>query len=396
MLADGPEVVVDVEQFTSSADRAAGLLASGEPGAALAAAESALSLWTGEPLAEDEYAEWARPARDRLHRVHQEVLECGARGALAIGDGGRAVHLAAEAVALEPLREAAHLLLVQAQATAGDQAAALAAFDRLRATLAQELGIDPSPEAAALQTRLLRGSLVRKRTQPDQAEAPPLLGREAELSGLLSLGSASRVAVLAGRSGSGKSRLLAELRARSERPTLAARALLPERESPWSLTRSVLAAARALGVDTQTPLPTPAAATLSDLLAEPTPARGQLDALSQRALLLHSTVRLLEAAEQLTVVVDDLQWVDSSSLDLLRLLAERVGDVVLVMAYRPEEVAPGSPVEEFLNGLRTTVRPTESPFRPSPPLRSRGSLTRPSWPRRSPSTPTAPPSPCWR
>ncbi len=58
---------------------------------------------------------------------------------------------AERAVAREPLREASHLLLAQALAASGDAAGALEAPASYRARLADELGLDPSPEFKELQ-----------------------------------------------------------------------------------------------------------------------------------------------------------------------------------------------------------------------------------------------------
>ena len=48
------------------------------------------------------------------------------------------------------------LTLVRSLAAVGDRAGALTRYDRVPAALAEELGLDPSPAAVELQTRLLR------------------------------------------------------------------------------------------------------------------------------------------------------------------------------------------------------------------------------------------------
>ncbi len=63
------------------------------------------------------------------------------------------------------------------------------------------------------------------------------------------------------------------------------------------------------------------------------------------------------------VVVDDLQWADSSSLDLLALLVGRSSDVAMVFAYRPEEVAEDTPVARFLADVGET-RSVDVPLGP--------------------------------
>jgi DNA-binding SARP family transcriptional activator len=354
-LLRGAHVVLDVEEFESAVSRARHAFNVGDLAAASAAVEAALAHWPGDPLPEDAYDEWAQPLRDRLHRLHQDALETGAPAALAGGDARRSAELARDAVLAEPLREAAYLLLIQALAASGDHAAALTAYDTLRRTLAEELGIDPSHEAAALQQRLLRGEVrARRFTSAALAEDSPFVGRELELDALSQLGTSARVALVAGRSGSGKSRLLQELCARSERLVLAARAVLPERDAPWSLARALLEAAVDSGVEPHRLLPPRTVAALADVVPGLQAVATVFDAQSWRALVLHGTARVLQATNQAWLVVDDLQWADSSSLDLLALLAARGDGPALLLAYRPEEVEDAAPVARLLANLEPT------------------------------------------
>ncbi len=129
------------------------------PFGALSTFRSALALWRGDPLAEDALAQWAQEPRDHLWRARLDALEGAATAALATGDTTSAVRWAMAASRQEPLREAATMLLVQALASSGDQAAALVAFDAFRRRLADELGVDPSAEALRLRQRLLRGEI---------------------------------------------------------------------------------------------------------------------------------------------------------------------------------------------------------------------------------------------
>lgn len=366
-LRAGPDVVVDVEQFQEHVTQASAALARADDAAAASAAAAALRLWD-DPLPEDAYTEWARPHRDRLERLHQDALELAAAAALSLGRPREAVAQALEAVTLQPLREPSRVLLMRACAAAGDQAAAVSAYLDLRRMLADELGLDPSAEAVALYEQLLHGPA---RTPP-RASSPsslrheaPLVGRHLELHQLLGAAREARVAVVSARSGGGKSRLLDALGARAgaERRALAARCLLPEREEPWSLARSLLRSASSAGLDVGQVLDATTRAALTDVLPDREAGGPPLDPQSRRALITRGAVRLLESTAPSLVLVDDLQWADSSSLQALAVLIGRRADISVVLAYRPEEVEEDSSVARFLSELAES-RPVEVPLGP--------------------------------
>ena len=354
VLQDGAEVRVDVERFEELVGKARASRARGDDLTATRAAQAALNLWD-EPLAEDAYADWAQPHRDRLERLHQDALEIGADGLLASGNPREAVALAAQAVGRQPLREAAYLLLVRAYAAEGDQAAAVATYLDLRRMLADELGIDPSPEAVAIYEQLLSGTLparpVPPRPHSPRSDEPPLVGRDRELGELLELGARERTAVVSGRSGVGKSRLLDALCAQASRPVLLARAVLPERGDPWGLARSLVQSPPAAALDLHRLLGATTLAALADMVPGLEETGPPVDPQSRRALVKQGLLRIIEATAPSLLVVDDLQWADSSSLELLALLAGRSPDVAMVFAYRPEEVAEDSPVARFLTDV---------------------------------------------
>src|SRR4051794_41033163 len=144
----GAACTVDTTGFLAAIEQAR--MAGEDHVATLRACRSVLALW-GEPLAEDTYADWARGPRERLHQIRVEACERAARAALALGDARGAAGWAADAVAAEPLRESAALVLAKALAAAGDPAGALGVLAGLRARLAAELGVDPSAQVAELQ-----------------------------------------------------------------------------------------------------------------------------------------------------------------------------------------------------------------------------------------------------
>jgi class 3 adenylate cyclase/DNA-binding SARP family transcriptional activator len=366
-FAAGSDCVVDAERFLAAVVAGRDQLAAGHAGAALREFGQALDHW-GEPLPEDAYEDWAREYRTKLARAHLQALEDGALAALGVRDPARAVAFAEQAVTRESLREPAHLLLARALAASGDQAAALRVLDTLRRRLVEELGVDPSPAARELEHQILRGEhlgpAVGRLVAPAPRAAFPELafvGREEELDTVVGAvaGPTPGTALVSGGAGTGKTRLLAEMAAGSQLAVLAVRAFLPEREEPWGLARSLLREAVALDVDAARALPDRAAEALADILPELEELRpiagGTADRESRRALALEAGVRVVSAvaARGTVLLVDDLQWADTTSLGLLGLMLSRVPQLGVVLAYRPEEVPSDSPVASLLRNLST-------------------------------------------
>ncbi len=169
-LADDDRVRVDVEAFRAEVVDGRAHMARNDDAGALRAFQRALDAWSGEPLAEDFYADWAQPYRDELQRLQLEALEAGARAALRLGNPTVATQLAEMAIVRDPWREPARLLLIDALAEAGDRTGAIRAFEDMRRSFDEELGSPPSAEAFALVDRLRR-----RPTPPDEVRsASPL------------------------------------------------------------------------------------------------------------------------------------------------------------------------------------------------------------------------------
>ncbi len=127
-----------------------------DPGVAVATLDDALGLWRGPALADlaDRPSFVAEAAR--LDELRLEAQEGRVEGLLAGGDQARAVGELEAILSHHPLRESLWALLMLALYREGRQAEALNTFQRAREVLADELGIDPSPEVARLHERILR------------------------------------------------------------------------------------------------------------------------------------------------------------------------------------------------------------------------------------------------
>lgn len=127
----------------------------------------------------------------------------------------------------DPLDEAACRILMRARQRAGEPSAALAAYERLRTLLADELGVDPAPETRGVHVAILRERELEISPPGGVGVAPAplvedtLAGREPEmavLAGAWSAAAGGRAALftVTGEAGIGKTRLTEELAALAE------------------------------------------------------------------------------------------------------------------------------------------------------------------------------------
>jgi DNA-binding SARP family transcriptional activator len=151
-----PDTWVDVEAASAAVHEAEAALRAGDLPAANGAALVANAI-ARRPFLAGDAGGWVERRRDHLRQVRVRALEVRGRVALANGDPAGAARDAEIVIELEPYRETAHVLLMRAHAAAGNAAQALAAYERLRTTLADELGASPSPETESAFLQILGG-----------------------------------------------------------------------------------------------------------------------------------------------------------------------------------------------------------------------------------------------
>ncbi|MFI6907003.1 BTAD domain-containing putative transcriptional regulator [Nonomuraea sp. NPDC050394] len=147
-------MAVDAHRFAVLTERAASSLDDEEKAALL---RQALDLWRGPVL--DEAA--VGGARDlicvRLEEARREALEELAEASLRLGRHRQILGALAEEVAADPARERTAGLLMLALYRSGRVAEAFDVFERVRARLSGELGLDPGPALVRLRQDILRG-----------------------------------------------------------------------------------------------------------------------------------------------------------------------------------------------------------------------------------------------
>ena len=116
----------------------------------------ALGLWRGRPLADLEEWEPGRIRAGQLDGQRMDAEELFVEAQLSSGQAAAVLEEARALVARAPFRERRWVLLATALHQSGRQAEALAAVQRARTMLADELGLDPGRELAELELQLLR------------------------------------------------------------------------------------------------------------------------------------------------------------------------------------------------------------------------------------------------
>ena len=152
------------------ADRARQAGRRGDAAAACDLYAEALGLWRGEPLADLDLLS-AHPVVIGLAGRRADVVADFAETATAAGLHARALPYLQAAAERDPLDERTHAWLMIALAGTGQQAAALAVYDRLRQRLDSQLGVRPGPVLAQAQERVLRQEVPAPRAAPAQAGA---------------------------------------------------------------------------------------------------------------------------------------------------------------------------------------------------------------------------------
>jgi DNA-binding SARP family transcriptional activator len=163
----GDTVHVDLYDAAALVDMAEAASVRHAPAAALAAAERALRIVEGGGVLDEEpYAVWAEPARAEHGLILRRARRSLAESALRLDDHGTARLAAERAVAADGLDEIACRLLMRAHSAAGEPARALTAYQRLRAKLADELGVDPAVATQDLHVAILQGQVPRDSDPP--------------------------------------------------------------------------------------------------------------------------------------------------------------------------------------------------------------------------------------
>ena len=343
-----------------------------DPATSAGLLREALALWRGPPLADLAYESFGQSEIARLEESRLAALEQRIEFDLMLGHHDELVGELEGLTGHYPLRERLRGQLMLALYRSGRQADALQSYQAARASLVDELGIEPSRPLRELHQAILQQDpgldlLVRKRPA-EEAPGDVFVGRGHELGELVTgledaFAGRGRVFLLSGEPGIGKSRLAEELTAHAK--ARGARVLVGRcweaggAPAYWPWVQSLRAYVRESDKDALRTQLGSGAAELAQVLPElrerypdlPLPSSAEPE--SVRFRLFDATAEFLRnAAERrpIVLVLDDLHAADAPSLLLLRFLAREVASTRLLLlgAYRDVDPLPGDPLSAML------------------------------------------------
>ena len=197
----------------------------GRPEVTTAQLRRALALWRGAAFGELACEAFAVAEAQRLEELRWVAVEDRVDADLAAGGHALLVGELRQLVTEQPLRDRLRGQLIVAQYRSGRHAEALEAFQDYRRLLADELGVEPSPELKQLQHAVLTHDLSGPLRVPAMTPAAcrqhnlptaisSFVGRAPESSEIAALVTRHRLVTLVGAGGCGKTRLAIELGSR--------------------------------------------------------------------------------------------------------------------------------------------------------------------------------------
>ena len=213
---------LDAELFEERVRDGRRMLEQGDATGAGELLNQALALWRGPPLADVAFEEFAQPEVGRLEELRLVALEARIDADLELGRHAEVIGELEGLLAAEPTRERFAGQLMTALYRSGRQSDALEVYQRVRASLAEQLGLEPGPALKTLQSQILEQDVsLARQAAPSVSRSnlptpsSPLVGRNDEISRALGLLADREVRLLTlwGPGGSGKTRLALEVAA---------------------------------------------------------------------------------------------------------------------------------------------------------------------------------------
>ncbi len=319
-------------------------------------------LYQGEFLPDDRYAEWSYSLREQLQTTWTAMQMELAELHMQQQSYRQVVAVCNRLLTDDPCHEAACGLMMQAHTALGAPARALRAYKDCAGALERDLGIGPSAELQALAERLHTQPAAAPASAPqlDSAPAPAVAARPPQLSGrqpiyaslsqriARQLTDHGQLILLLGEGGIGKTTLIEQLLLEhADLLWLRAQAHELTQDLPFQQITTLLLQAHQ--AELLTTLDTSLQQQLARMLPELLPANAA--EFSDTRPLYDDKTRLFEAIRQtliqlpqvakrpIVLVVDDLQWADQGTLELLAYLGPHLTEqpITIMGLSRPSE-----------------------------------------------------------
>jgi len=290
------------------------------------------------------FEDWLLLQRERLHQLAGQVMFNLSAQLATRRRYAEALKFSERLLELDSWNEDAHRQRILLLANNGQHSAALHQYETCRRILEHELGVSPSAETQALIERLKRNQSIPSNLfgalETGAPHRMPFAGREMEHAWLMQRWNRSRrwqgsLTLVAGEAGVGKTRLVQQVLeqvALQGGIVLAGRCYEFNRAIPYQAIHNAL-----------------------HNYAEHLPPKERSNTTEDWLLNIE---RMLATAHQIwphgmALFLDDLQWADTDTLDLLHYLVRRLAHEPcwLIGAYRPEETPTEHPLRRLIRSL---------------------------------------------
>ncbi len=332
----------------------------------------------GGDFLEGYYDDWIILQRERLSNAYVNALLDLLAEAQSARDYSGALAYAQRILQLDEWREDVVRVVMAIRYETGDRAGALGTYERFARRLGEELRVEPMPETIALRDAMVRNapiSVSAREATPEFMPGPsalPFVGRAREFERLRDLwgGIAHGTGALAfvcGPAGIGKTRLVHEFALYAQRQgarVLAGGTSNPEAIPYEALSDALRAAVPYLARVCADELWMRVLASIVPELQAQLPQYTSLEPIGDkpaRSRLFEALTRvlsLLGRERPFLLVLEDVHWADSATIQALEFVARRAGGIrgIVVATYRDDEPARSAELNQARHSLERERR----------------------------------------
>ncbi len=353
--------ILDVAEFETAIAKVEAVERQADNAGVRALLEKAAQLYQDD-LLPNCYDDWVEPERDQLQQTSIRALERLIYLLEEQQEYSTAIRYAQQLLRIDSLHEATYCSLMRLQAKNGDRASAMRVYQQCSEVLQRELEVEPSSATRAAYEQVLKMNhslVVPVAKPPVNSSLPPTpskppnqrVGREQEwreiADWMTQSEASSRILLLTGEPGIGKTRVLEEIAATIQSAdgcVVWGRGFEAEMMRPYGV-----------WVDALRTITFSQAIALSTEISSPT------NGLTDRSQLFDAVVQFLVQAannKRVMVILDDIQWLDEASAALFHYASRcsRHTSILWACAARQKELEENRPVSKLMQALRRDGR----------------------------------------